>query len=102
MAGLADYAYHELGWRRAVTVTDLQNNVFNWTQSAGFIAEFCSLGGTIAKRIWVPPGTQDYSGVIAEIPTKGVDGFVVASGAPTLLALWRRTTPVSREVSRRS
>ena len=63
MAGLAAYAYHELGWRRAVTVAEAQDNLFNWTQTAGFIAEFCSLGGTIPKRIWVPSGTEDYTNV---------------------------------------
>jgi ABC-type branched-subunit amino acid transport system substrate-binding protein/streptogramin lyase/predicted Ser/Thr protein kinase len=89
MAGLAAYAYNTLGWRRAVTVVDLEDSIFNWTQAAGFIAEFCSLGGTIADRVWVPSGTQDYSEVIARMPTEGVDGVVAATGAQTTLALAR-------------
>jgi YVTN family beta-propeller protein len=93
MAGLGAYAYNTLGWRRAVTVADLDDSIFNWTQTAGFIAEFCSLGGTIAKRVWVPPGTQDYSEVIAGMPTRGVDGVVAATGPQTVLAL-ARTYPV--------
>ena len=46
-AGLGTYAYRTLGWRHAVLVADLEDDVFNWTQAAGFVAEFCSLGGTI-------------------------------------------------------
>ena len=60
-AGLGTYAYRTLGWRHAVLVADLEDDVFNWTQAAGFVAEFCSLGGTITKRVWVPAGTEDYS-----------------------------------------
>ena len=43
MAGLGDYAYNELGWRRVVTIGDDYD--FPYTQIAGFVAEFCSLGG---------------------------------------------------------
>ena len=87
MAGLGAYAYRTLGWRRAVTVADLDLIPNHWTQTAGFIAEFCSLGGTIVKRIWVPPGTQDYSGVVEQIPPQGVDGIVAATGPQTVAAL---------------
>jgi ABC-type branched-subunit amino acid transport system substrate-binding protein/streptogramin lyase len=89
MAGLGAYAYKTLGWRHAMTVVDENDAVFNWTQAAAFIAEFCSLGGTIAKRVWVPPGTQDYSEVIAGMTTKGVDGVLAATGSPTTFALAR-------------
>jgi branched-chain amino acid transport system substrate-binding protein len=87
MAGLGTYAYRTLGWRRAVTVTDGADGLFNWAQTAGFVAEFCAQGGTIVKRLWVPPGTQDYSGVIAQIP-RDVDGIAaLASGPQTVVAL---------------
>ena len=56
-AGEGGYAYHDLGWRRAVTITD-EHDTFNWSETAGFLAEFCSLGGKIVKRIGVPSGTQ--------------------------------------------
>ena len=88
MAGLGNYAYRTLGWRTVVTVADEADPLFNWAQTAGFDAEFCSLGGAVVKRIWVPPATQDYSNVIAQIPRTGVDGFfVAASGPDTVLAL---------------
>ena len=85
-AGLGTYAYRTLGWRHAVLVADLEDDVFNWTQAAGFVAEFCSLGGTITKRVWVPAGTQDYSAVIVGLPSSGVDGFFFATCPPTALA----------------
>ena len=74
MAGLGGYAFHELGWRRVVTIT-AEPDLFDWGETAGFLAEFCSLGGRVAKRISIPPGTTDYSPVIAQVPAKGVDGF---------------------------
>jgi branched-chain amino acid transport system substrate-binding protein len=50
-AGLGAYAFHQLGWRRAeVVVADSSQT---WPQAAGFIAEFCSLGGQI-ERIPMP------------------------------------------------
>src|SRR5262245_34769381 len=85
MAGLGSYAYHLLGWRRAVAVTET-TNIFAWAQAARFIAEFCSLGGTIARRISVPTRTSDFSAVFARIPRRGVDGFVVSASTDAVLA----------------
>jgi branched-chain amino acid transport system substrate-binding protein len=95
MAGLGAYAYRTLGWRHAVTVVDGNGALFNWTQAAAFITEFCSLGGTIAKRVWVPPGTQDYSSVIAGMPRKGVDGVLAAGFASTTIALVQAYPPLA-------
>jgi ABC-type branched-subunit amino acid transport system substrate-binding protein len=81
MAGLGAYAYHELGWRRAVTIGD--DWLGGYVASAGFAAEFCSLGGRIVKSIWAPLGTQDYTGSIAQVPRNGVDGFLMA-GLPSM------------------
>jgi branched-chain amino acid transport system substrate-binding protein len=69
-AGLGWYAYRKLGWRRAVTVAD--DSAFEYTQVAGFVAEFCAVGGTIVKRLWSPPG--DVSAYLAE---NRADGFYV-------------------------
>ncbi len=55
MAGLGTYAYRDLGWRRAVTIADDQS--FDYTQVAGFVAEFCALGGVV-QQVWVPPAQQ--------------------------------------------
>jgi branched-chain amino acid transport system substrate-binding protein len=69
-AGLGWYAYRKLGWRRAVTVADDEG--FGYTQVAGFVAEFCALGGTIVKRLWSPQG--DVSGYAT---SNKADGFYV-------------------------
>jgi branched-chain amino acid transport system substrate-binding protein len=47
-AGLAAHAYTDLGWRRAALVMD--PNAHSWEQAAGFVAEFCALGGTVVSR----------------------------------------------------
>jgi YVTN family beta-propeller protein len=100
-AGLGTYAYRSLGWRKAVIVADLQDDVFNWTQAAGFVAEFCSLGGTIAKRVWVPAGTEDYSRIIAQVPRSDVDGFFFATYANTVVALARGYPGLRGNISRK-
>jgi branched-chain amino acid transport system substrate-binding protein len=87
MAGLGAHAYRTLGWRRAVIVADTTFDAFHWAQAAGFIAEFCSLGGTIVRRIWVRREMHDYSAAIAQIPSRGVDGILAATSAQTSAAL---------------
>ena len=99
-AGEGSYAYHDLGWRRAVTISD-EHNTFNWSQTAGFLAEFCSLGGTIVKRIGVPSGTQDFSAVIAQLPRSGVDGIYVASTGNLPIALIKAFPLVRRDAAGR-
>ena len=84
MAGLGTYAYKTLKWKNAVVVGD--DYSFPYTQAAGFVAEFCSLGGNIVKRIWPPLGTKDYSGFITQIPRSGVDGFMMAVGGTGTVA----------------
>src|SRR6266516_2716105 len=42
-AGLGDLAYNKLGWRKVATIAD--DYSFGWTSLAGFIAEFCAVGG---------------------------------------------------------
>lgn len=75
-AGLGTYAYRTLGWRRAVVVgNDFQ---YPYAEAAGFIAEFCSLGGTIVKRVWGDPP--------AGVPRKGVDGYFMSEFLPQYLA----------------
>lgn len=76
VAGLGSYAYRDLGLRRVVVIAN--PDIFSWLQTAGFTGEFCSLGGTIAKRIWFWP-TDDFSSVLKQIPHRGVDGFFVES-----------------------
>lgn len=83
-AGLGEHVYDELGWRRVVTVGEQRS--FSYTQTAGFVAEFCALGGMIVKQIWVPLGTRDLSPYISQVPSSGVDGFFFSALPPTIPA----------------
>jgi branched-chain amino acid transport system substrate-binding protein len=72
-AGLGSYAYHQLGWRSAAVVGD--DFATSWARAAGFIAEFCALGGQIATRIFPPAGAPAAS-LIENVPP-AVDGVAL-------------------------
>jgi branched-chain amino acid transport system substrate-binding protein len=72
-AGLGSYAYRRLGWRKAVVVGD--DVPYAWAQAAGFVAEFCALGGRIVDRIWIPFGI-DPAAAAKQVP-RDVDGVYV-------------------------
>jgi branched-chain amino acid transport system substrate-binding protein len=84
MAGMGDYAYNTLKLHTVVTIGDDYD--FPYTQTAGFVAEFCAIGGKIPKRIWPPLGTKDYSSYIAQIPKSGIDGFYLTVGGTGTVA----------------
>ena len=81
-AGLGDYAYNDLKWRTAAVIGD--DYAFPYTSLAGFIAEFCSVGGKVTKRVWPPLGEKDYSSYISQLP-EDVDGLYVAVGGTGLI-----------------
>ena len=101
MAGLGAYAYRDLGWRHAVTIAAEDADLFAWTQVAGFVAEFCSLGGDVTKRIWIPPGTQDFAATVAQIPPSGVDGVVIVAGPDAAVGVANGYPPFRNDLSRR-
>lgn len=74
VAGLATYAYRELGWRRAAVV--LANWDTGWGERDAFVAEFCSLGGRIESQLALDPPFDPAGGAVADVPT-GVDGVAV-------------------------
>jgi branched-chain amino acid transport system substrate-binding protein len=82
-AGLGDYAYNELGWRNVVTIGDDYD--FPYSQIAGFVAEFCSIGGQVTQRLWPALGEEDYSSFITQIP-EDVDGFFMGVGGTGTVA----------------
>jgi branched-chain amino acid transport system substrate-binding protein len=57
-----------------------------YVQIAGFVAEFCALGGEIVEQVWVPVGTSDLDPFVARVPRRGVDGFVMNADPGTLTA----------------
>jgi branched-chain amino acid transport system substrate-binding protein len=77
MAGLGSYAYKTLGWRKAAILGE--DYSYPYTQAAGFLAEFCGLGGQVTKRIWAPLTTTDWSSYVAQLP-RDVDGIVLLTG----------------------
>ena len=81
-AGLGDLAYHKLGWKTAAVVAD--NYSFGWTSAAGFIAEFCAVGGKVTQRVFPPLNTTDYSTYAQQLKTN-VDGTFVAVGGAGLI-----------------
>ena len=81
-AGLGDYAYNDLGWKTAAIIGD--DYSFPYTSLAGFVAEYCAIGGDITKRIWAPLGEKDYSSYISQIPDD-VDGLYVGIGGSGLI-----------------
>jgi YVTN family beta-propeller protein len=82
MAGLGAYAYHDLGWRKAMTIADDQS--FDYSQVAGFVAEFCALGGSV-EQAWIPLSQTSSPSSYAQLP-QDVDGYVAAGFVLSMLA----------------
>src|SRR5256885_4121008 len=69
---LADYAAKELKLKRVITLAD--DFAFGHEQMGGFGRVFEDAGGRIAKKLWPPLTTPDYTPYIAQIA--GVDAIV--------------------------
>src|SRR3989440_1081206 len=74
MHPLADYAAKELKFKRVITLAD--DFAFGHEQMAGFQRVFEDAGGRVAKKLWPPLVTPDYTPYIVQI--SGVDA--VAQG----------------------
>jgi branched-chain amino acid transport system substrate-binding protein len=72
MHPLADYAAKELKFKRVITLAD--DFAFGHEQMAGFGRVFEDAGGRIAKKLWPPLVTPDYTPYIAQIA--GADAVV--------------------------
>ncbi len=66
LSGLGSYVYNEKKWRKIATVAE--DYSFPYTQLFGFLPEFCSLGGQVVEKFWVPLGTKDFASIIAKLP----------------------------------
>lgn len=96
-AGLGSYAYHDLGWRTAATVA--LDAPYGWGSVAGFVAEFCALGGRVVDRRWIALGA-DPAGVVPRIPTS-VDGVYLGATPSTMQGFVKRYAALHRDFSRR-
>jgi branched-chain amino acid transport system substrate-binding protein len=74
-AGLGTYAYEDLGWRHATVVAEPFSEGFEL--SAGFVAEFCALGGTV-ERDWEAVVLAPKPAVAAARHAKSSDGVLLA------------------------
>ena len=68
---LADYAYHKLGYRKAVTIS--QDYTFGYEQCGGFCQTFSELGGQVLQQFWQPLNTADFSPYLAQIQSLAPD-----------------------------
>jgi branched-chain amino acid transport system substrate-binding protein len=83
-AGDGALAYKKLKWRKVAVISD--DYSFAWTNSGGFIAEFCALGGKVTKRVYPPLNTTDYSSYAQQLPGPNqVDGYFWAVGGSGLI-----------------
>ena len=97
VAGAGTYAFRDLGWRTAAIVGD--DAPFSWQQAAGFVAEFCALGGRIVDRTWITMGT-DPAAVVPKL-TNTADGVFLAPTVSPMLGLLKRYAALHPDVSRR-
>ncbi|CAN5483232.1 ABC transporter substrate-binding protein [soil metagenome] len=86
-AGLGDILHNQEGWDTVAVIAD--DYSFGHTSAAGFIADFCGVGGEVVTRVFPPLGTTDYSSFIQQLPDPDeVDGyFWVVGGTGTQAAL---------------
>lgn len=75
--GLGQYVVNERGWTRVATIA--ADYSFGYTNFMGFAVDFCRAGGEIAERFWVPLGSSDFGGVIAQLPDD-VDAIYLGMG----------------------
>jgi branched-chain amino acid transport system substrate-binding protein len=73
-AGLAAHARRDLGWRRVALVFD--DLPFSWESAAGFVAEFCALGGSVvAREVFAASAVRDRA--LAARLAREVDGVAL-------------------------
>ena len=96
MAGLGSYAYNTLHWKKAAIIGE--DYSYPYTQAAGFIAEFCGLGGQISKRVWAPLTTTDWSSYVAQLP-RDVDGVLFLTGGTNTVNVLKAYTQLGSQIS---
>ncbi|HZR92525.1 MAG TPA: ABC transporter substrate-binding protein [Gaiellaceae bacterium] len=96
-AGLGTYAFLRLGWRRVVVVGD--DVPYSWEEAAGFIAEFCALGGRVVDRVWVPLGTDPATAATGRA-LRSADGVYLAPAVSPMSAFLKRYASAGHDPSR--
>jgi branched-chain amino acid transport system substrate-binding protein len=83
MAGLGTYAYKTKHWRKVAVLGE--DYSYPYTLAAGFIKEFCSLGGKVSSRVWAPLTTTDWSSYVTRLP-RNVDGVLLLTGGSNTIS----------------
>jgi branched-chain amino acid transport system substrate-binding protein len=83
MAGLGSYTYSTLGWKNVAILAE--NYSYPQTLAAGFVSEFCSVGGKIPSRTWVDLSVTDYASYVADLP-RDVDGVLLLTGGTNTIS----------------
>ena len=94
LAGLGSYAYNEKGWRRVAILGE--DYSYPYTQAAGFVSEFGSLGGEVTARTWVPLTQTDWSSPVAQLP-RDVDGVLLLTGGANTVAAEKAFIQIGRD-----
>lgn len=83
-----DYLYKELGARNVTFIG--QDYTWGHEVTLGAVQTYKELGGKVAKIIWNPIGTKDYSATIAAIPSDSdaVVAVVVGADRVRLFEAW--------------
>ena len=96
MAGLGSYAYNTLHWKKAAILGE--DYSYPYTQAAGFLAEFCGLGGQVTKRVWAPLTTTDWSSYVAQLP-RDVDGVLFLTGGTNTVNVLKAYTQLGQQIN---
>jgi branched-chain amino acid transport system substrate-binding protein len=99
MAGLGSYAYKKLHWRKAAILGE--DYSYPYTLGAGFVTEFCSLGGKITKRVWAPLTTTDWSSYVSQLP-RNVDGVLILTGGSNTISVEKAYTSLGNNLAKKA
>ena len=77
-----DYAYKELGWRKAVTFA--WDRAWGHESAGGFHKAFEAAGGQVIQKIWPPAGTVDFGPYVANLNREADGLFDCVTGAATI------------------
>jgi len=96
-AGLASYAYHQLGWRRVTTIGE--GDPPGWSDASGFNAEFCSLGGHV-QRLWAGGGETHLASWVGKVSSRADGVFLAPALYETsgFVRRWARHHDLSRQL----
>jgi len=77
-----DYAYHKLGWRKAVILGF--DYAWGYENGGGFQRTFEENGGKIIQKTWAPLNTMDFGPYISRLNREADGIFDVITGAASL------------------